>query len=1049
MIRFFAKHTTAANLLMIFFLVIGAISLPTLRRETFPDFSADMVQINVAYPGATAEDIEDAICRRIEDAVDGVSYVKEITSESKEGLGSVRVEMQSGGNIATFLTDIKTEVDAIADFPDQAEDPVVKELNRTDAVVSIAVSGPMAETDLKNYCEDLKDRLKQDAGVSLVTVSGFSERQIRIEIPAAILVQYGISLENIASVIARQSVDLPAGSIETRDQDILIRFSDERKTPMAFESLVVHASDSGAEIRLGEIARIRDQFELTEDKFLFNGQRAGLLEISKTKVEDTLTVYDAVQAFVDHEQSIAPAGVKLTLTKDMSSIVRDRLQLLVKNGLQGLFLVFMTMWLFFNLRLSFWVTMGLPVSFFGAFFLMPQIGYSLNMITMVGMLIALGLLMDDAIVLSENVASHLAKGKSALDAVIDGVGEVKNGVIASFTTTICVFGPLAFLEGNMGKVLKVMPVVLIIVLVVSLIEAFWILPNHLAHSLAHHNANKKGRFRRRFDGILEGLRENVLGRAVDAAIRWRYLTVGTAIGVFILSWGMLTAGILKYKAFPDIDGDVIMGRILLPQGTPLERTEALVTRLTDAIDAVDNEFAPRQPDGRRLVENVSIQFNINTEASESGAHVATVTADLLSAEIRNARIDDVINRWRELVGDVTDVISLKFGEASLGPAGRPIDIRLQGQDLEQLKEASLALQAWLGQFEGVFDLSDDLRPGKPEISARMREGAKGLDLDAENVASQLRSAFYGHTVSEIQVGRESYEIDVRMRDEDRNSLADLAYFHVTLPDGKQAPLGSVAVLTESRGYARIASVDGMRTVTVQGDVDERITNTNQIINILEGTFIPEFQVKYPQIRISLEGESKESAETGSSMVRSFIIGLVGIFILLSFQFRSYIEPVVVMVAIPLAFIGVIWGHIFMGMNLSMPGLAGAASLAGIVVNDSILLVEFIKIHVRNNLGITEAARRASRERFRAVLLTSLTTIAGLLPLLSERSTQAQVLIPLAVSIVFGLLASTVLVLIVIPSLYSILGDFDLTSVGTDKTQRKTAYMVKPAIVAKS
>ncbi len=1028
MIRFFAKHPTAANLLMIFFLVIGAVSLPTLRRETFPDFSKDKVQVSVVYPGATAEDVEDAVCRRIEDAIDGISYVKEVTAESRESMGSVTVEMQSGGDMAAFLTDIKTEVDAIGDFPDQAEDPVVKELNSTDHVVSIAVSGPMADTDLKNYCEDLKDRLKQDAGVSLVTVSGFSERQIRIQIPADTLIQYGISLDDIAGVIARQSVDLPAGSIETSDRDILIRFTDERKTPRAFEDLVVHAGDSGAEIHLGEIASIRDRFELDEDKFLFDGRRAGLLEISKTKVEDTLTVYDAVQAFVDHEQEIVPSDVKLTLTQDMSSIVRDRLQLLVKNGLQGLLLVFLTMWLFFNIRLSFWVTMGLPVSFFGAFFLMPQIDYSLNMITMVGLLIALGLLMDDAIVLSENVASHLARGKSALSAVIDGVGEVKNGVIASFTTTICVFGPLAFLQGNMGKVLKVMPVVLIMVMAVSLIEAFWILPNHLAHSLARHNPNKKGRFRRLFDGFIETLREKVLGRVVDTAVRWRYLVVGTTAAVFILSVGMMAAGHLKFKAFPDVDGDVIMGRILLPQGTPLEQTEALVTRLTDAIETVDEEFTPLQPDGRHLVENVSIQFNVNTEASESGAHVATVTVDLLSAEIRNALVDDVINRWRELAGSVPDVISLKFGEMSIGPAGRPIDIRLRGHDLEQLKAASLELQAWLGQFEGVFDLSDDLRPGKPEISIRLREGVKGLDLDAQGVASQLRSAFYGRTASEIQVGGESYEIDVRLDDADRNSLADLALFHVTLPDGKQAPLGSVAEITESRGYARIASVDGMRTVTIQGDVDARITNTSQIMTRLKHTLMPEFKHRYPDIRTSLEGESRESAETGSSLGRGFLIGLVGIFILLSFQFRSYIEPVVVMVAIPFAFIGVIWGHIIMGMDLSMPGMMGAVSLAGIVVNDSILLVEFIKIHVRNGIAVAEAARRASRERFRAVLLTSLTTIAGLLPLLSERSTQAQILIPLAVSIVFGLMASTVLVLIVIPSLYSILGDLGLTSV---------------------
>ncbi len=1027
MIRFFAQHPTAANLLMIFFLVIGAVSLPSLRRETFPDFSEDLVQISVVYPGATAEDVEDAICRRIEDAVDGINYVKEVISEAKESVGNVTVEMQSGGDLRTFPADTKTEVDTITDFPDQAEDPVVKELNRNDAVISIAVSGPMSITELKNYCEDLKERLKQDAGISLVEVSGFSDRQIRIQIPPDVLVQYGLSLDDIAGVIARQSVDLPAGSIETQDQDILLRFTDERKTPQAFEDLVVAASDSGAEIHLGEIATVRDQFELAEDKYIFNGHRSGLLKISKTKLGDSLTVFAKVETFVDQEQQRGPADVTLTLTNDSASVVEDRLQLLVKNGLQGMVLVFLTMWLFFNLRLSFWVTMGLPISFFGAFFLMQQGGHSLNMLTMVGLLIALGLLMDDAIVIAENVATHLAKGKSALDAVIDGVSEVKNGVIASFTTTICVFGPLAFLEGSMGKVLKVMPVVLIMVLAVSLVEAFCILPRHLAHSLAGQDLKKTGRFRQRFDRFIDWIRDSILGPLVDGAIRWRYLAVGTTLAVFVFSVGLMAAGFLKFKGFPDTDGDVVQARLLLPQGTPLARTEALVTRLIDAIEEVNAEFTPLQPEGQKLVQNVSIQFNVNSEASESGAHVATVSVDLLSAEIRNAPVDDVINRWREIVGSVTDVVSLKFGETGYGPAGRPIDIRLRGRDLKELKRASQELQTWLGQYQGVFDLSDDLRPGKPELSIRMREGAKGLGLDAVTVATQLRGAYFGATASEIQVGRESYEIDVRVRDEDKNSLADLAYFHVTLPGGKQVPLGSVAVLTQSRGYARIAAVDGLRTVTIQGDVDSRITNTGQIMAKLNQTFLPAFGETYPGVRTSLEGEAKESAETGDSLARGFLMGLVGIFILLSFQFRSYIEPVVVMLAIPFAFIGVIWGHVFMGLDLSMPGMMGAVSLAGIVVNDSILLVEFIKIRRRQGLSIAEAARHASRERFRAVLLTSLTTIAGLLPLLGEKSTQAQTLIPLATSIVFGLMASTVLVLIIVPSLYTILGDFGLTT----------------------
>ena len=1027
MIPFFAKHATAANLLMLLILVLGFVSIPSLRRETFPDFSEDQVEISVFYPGATAEDVEDAICRRIEDAVDGINYVEEITFQAKEGIGSVIVEMQEGGDIKTFLDDIKTEVDAIDDFPDRAEEPVVKELNRTDQVISIAVSGPMPVTDLKNYCEDLKDRLKLDAGISLVGVSGFSERQIRIQIAGSMLIQYGLSMDNIASVIARQSVDLPSGSIETCDRDILIRFTDERKTPEEFEDLVVVASNSGAEVRLGDIAKIQDVFEKDEDKYIFNGRRAGLLKITKTKAEDTLDVYAAVKTFVKIEQQTVPEGVKLTLTQDMASVVRDRLQLLVKNGLQGLLLVFLTMWLFFHIRLSFWVVIGLPVSFMGAFFVMPQIGYSINMLTMVGLLLGLGLLMDDAIVIAENVATHLSRGKTALNAVIDGVSEVKNGVIASFTTTICVFGPISFLQGNMGKVLKVMPVVLILVLTVSLIEAFWILPHHLSHSLHHFNPMQKSLFRRRFDSFIQQVRENFLGRFVDIAISWRYLFTGITVAAFILSVGMLATGVLKFKPFPEVDGDVVQARILLTQGTPLERTEALVNRLIEALNKVDEKFTPEQPLEQCLIQNVSVQYNVNSDAYEAGAHVATISADLLAAEIRTTRLDDVLNHWRETTGHLEDVISLKFGEASFGPAGRPIDIRLQGKNLDSLKSASLELQAWLRQFKGVFDVSDDLRPGKTEIRMRMREGAKSLGLDAEAVASQLRSAYYGKTASEIQVGRESYEIDVRLRDEDQDSLADLTHFHITLPNGKQAPLGSVAELTSSRGYARIAAVNGLRTVTVQGDIDGRVANSSQIMAELKREFLPMLNRNYPDLRTSIEGESKESAKTGASLKRGFTVGLVGIFVLLSFQFRSFIEPLIVLAAIPFAFIGVIWGHILMNLELSMPSMMGAVSLAGIVVNDSILLVEFVKIRRRAGQSISHAARHASRERFRAVLLTSLTTIAGLLPLLAEKSFQAQILIPLATSIVFGLIASTFLVLIIVPSLYTILGDFGLTS----------------------
>lgn len=1023
---------------MLGLVVIGLTSLPTLKRETFPDFAPQEVQVTVPYPGASALDVEEAVCRRLEDAVDGISHVYEVRCESREGAGVAVVRMGEGGDFSRFLDDVKTEVQAIDNFPDETKLPVIRQLGITDQVVSIAITGPMSVGDLKAYAEEVKSRLKRLDEVSQVTIQGFSERQLRVQVPAHALRRYGLSPNAIADAIARQSVDLPAGSIRTRERDLLVRFTDQRRTPEELGSLIVVGGGSGAEVRLGDIATITDQFELDEEKILFDGRRAALLQVTKTKAEDTLRVVDAVETFLVRERGTAPPEVRFTLTQNVSSIVRDRLEMLTRNGLQGLVLVFLVMALFFHLRFAFWVAMGLPVSFLGALFFMSLIGYSVNMITMVALLIALGLLMDDAIVIAENVATQLRKGKAALEAAVDGVTQVAPGVFASFLTTAAVFGPLAFLEGDIGKVLRVMPVVLVLVLAVSFVEAFLILPHHLAHAMRHAGKQHASRFRERFEAGVDRVREEVLGAVVDRVIEWRYAFVGVVLAVFLASLGMLAGGHLKFQAFPDIEGDVLEARILLPQGTPLWRTEQLVSTVVDALGRVDEEFSVLQRGTQRLVRSVNVRFNENLDAHEQGAHVATVTADLLPAEQRTGSLGDVTNRWREETGRVPDAISLNFKEPHIGPAGLAVEIRLSGEDLADLKGASRALREWLGRYQGVFDLGDDLRPGKPELRLQLREGALAIGLDASTIAQQLRAAFYGTTAKEIQVGPESYEIDVRLKEFDQGSLVDLEDFRVTAADGSQVPLGAVTSFAYERGFARIQRIDGRRTVTVRGDVDPRLANAAQVVADTRARFLPELAAQFPSVEVSLEGQSRESARTGASLARGFLVGLVGVFILLSFLFRSYVEPLVVMVAIPLALVGVVWGHVLMGLEMSMPSMMGFVSLSGIVVNDSILLVTFLKLRAREGHRVPEAAKLASRERFRAVLLTSLTTIAGLLPLLTERSLQAQVLIPLATSIVFGLLASTVLVLLVVPALMSILDDFGWTSVSRAGPERREA-----------
>ena len=1023
MVRYFAAHPTAANLLMIALLLIGALSAPTVKRETFPEIPARDVEIQVLYPGAISEEVEEAICQRIEDAVESIKNIEETRCDARENRGTATVKMVEGKSFDDFLNDIKTEVESIDNFPDQAEDPVIRKLGQIDFVASVAVTGPMATPDLKAYAEILKDKMLADENISQIKIKGFSDHQIRIEVPAQIMRQYGISVSDIANTIAQQSVNLPAGTIETSANDVLVRFSDERHNPLEFQDLIVVGAASGAEVRLGTIAKITDLFEKTEDRILFNGRRAAILDVSKTKTEDTLKVIDAVKAFIQKEKQRAPPGVSFDVTRDISSIVRDRLTLLVKNGAQGLVLVFLTLWLFFNIRFSFWVAMGFPVSFMGTIAVMSLASLSFDLITMVGLLIAIGLLVDDAIVIAENIAAHMVKGLAPLQAAIEGTKQVAPGVISSFLTTICIFGSLAFIKGNLGSILKMMPIILIVTLSVSLIEAFLILPHHIKASLEKNQDKKPNALRLKLEDGINWARDHILSNVVNWAINWRYFTAGLAVMIFIASLSMMAGGKLKFRPFPDIEGDVVEARLLLPQGTPLVHTTEVVAQLTAAIGKISAEVAPNQPDGQALVKNINITFNSNIDAYESGPHIATVTVDLLGTEERTLNVDQVLNRWRHETGKLTDVIALKYTEPMLGPVGRAIDIRLKGEDLNQLKAAAIEMKNWLGAYRGVIDLSDDLRPGKPEIQLRLRAGATALGLNAQMIASQLRSALFGKTASEIQVGKESYEIDVRLAKDDKNSLSDLEYFSVTAPDGGQIPLDSVAILESGRGYARIHRINRKRTVSLQGNVDTNLGNIGEILTDMTNSYLPKFAKKYPSIKVSYHGEVNEGAKTRGSIFSGFGLGLIGVYLLLSFLFRSYIEPFIVMVAIPMGLIGVIWGHYLIGLDMTMPSIVGFASLAGIVVNNAILMMEFIRIQRRAGDTAAEAARHASRMRFRAILLTSTTTIMGLLPLLTETSLQAQVLIPLVTSLAFGLFAATLMVLLLMPALYTIFDDF--------------------------
>jgi len=1024
MIRFFAGHKTAANILMLALIAIGFASIPALKMETFPDINKFEVQVTVAYPGAAPTDVEEGICIPLERATDGISFLDEKRCEAKDNFGMMTLKMLEEGNMLQFVEDVKTAVDGIDNFPTDSEEPIVKELGRIDPVVNIAISGDLPRPALKELAEDMRRRAQRVRGIPLVEVNGFSDRQLHVQLPMHILEQYRLSVLDVADRIKRQGVDLPAGIIEAEAQEVQLRFTDLRRTVDELGELVIVSSADGGEVLLRDIAVITDTFENEEDKVTFNGKPAAILAISKNKSDDSLVVLAEVKAFIERERQRLPAAISLELTGDRASVVQQRLDLLTKNGMQGIVLVAIALFLFFSFRYTFWVAMGLPVSFLASFAMMSMFDMSINMISMVALLVAIGILMDDAIVIAENIAAERQKGKAPLDAVVDGTKKVARGVLSSFATTVLIFSSLLMMKGDLGQVMKVLPIVLISVLTISLFEAFLILPRHLLHALERGEDKEKFEFQKNFDVFFERIRQKMYGVAKRVVAR-RYAFVGGIVALFIVSVSMLAGGVLKFQAFPDLDGDIVQARILMAPGTTLEQLESVVNHTLTALDA-SNELLSEEEDGE-LVKNVRVTFSQHVDAFETGPHLATIAVDLLSAEKRKGTIAELTNDWRTRVGKIPAVLSIQYRQPQIGPAGRAIHIRLQGDNMDELALASGEMKAWLHGYDGVVDILDDLRSGRPILQLRLKEGAYGLGIDAQTIAGQVRAGYQGTIAKEIQRGDETYEIRVSLDEKSRSSLGDFDRLSILHPKtGVAIPLASIADVEEERSFSRIHRVNNVRTVSVFADVDTERLNAGDALKDVEARLLPGLEDRYPGVSVSLEGEAKNSQVTMGSLRRGFMLGLFGVFLLLSLQFKSYLEPLVVMVAIPLAFIGVIWGHLIMGINLTMPSMVGAVSLAGIVVNDSILLVEFTKARVREGFVLHDAAAMASRDRFRAIFLTSFTTVAGMLPLLLETSMQAQILIPIVVSIAFGISMSTVLVLLFLPALYSIFEDLGFT-----------------------
>ncbi|MBN4049826.1 efflux RND transporter permease subunit [bacterium AH-315-M10] len=1019
MIRAFAHHPTAANLLMLAIVLLGLLGAMQMNRQVFPEFDPGFVAVRVVYRGASAEDVEERVCQLIEQAVEGIEGVERTRSTSREGVCEMRVTVADGHAPGEVMRDIQNAVDQIDNFPENAEDPLIWEVKKQAPVLTVSMIAEMPDKDLLALAEQLKDELMALDGVSQVNLQGFSQHQIKVEVDREQLEAHKLTIHDVARQIQNQSLDLPAGSVETDERELNIRILDQRRFASAFRKVTIISSSGGARVPLGAIAKVRDSFEAPWQRARFNRKPCVNLEVTKTQSEDTISIAETIQEFLARRQQTLPPGVELVAWGDWSKPVKERLMMLIENGAIGFVLVFLVLWTFLNFRLAFWVALGIPVSFMGTLFILDSLGMTLDMVSMFSLIIALGIVVDDAIVLGENVYAHHGRGKPALLAAVDGTRQVSVGVMASMLTTIAVFFPLMTMKGEIGKVLRVMPFGVIAALSVSLLEGFLVLPHHLAHSLPD-EPSPPNRLRAAIDRGLAWFIEVVYGRTLAWCVTHRAITISCVVSLLLISVGQLAGGRLNFTPFPKVDGDVVVCRILLPHGTPPGRTAKVVARVEAALDTVNAHFKSQQPGGQDLLLYSSTVFGFNREADEAGSHVATIAVELLGADVRKTTCDQMMNRWREAVGEVADVVSVTYAQLQVTPGGKAIEIQLVGKQLSDLKLSSVALQNKLREYPGIRNLTDDLRPGNQELRVQLKPSAISLGISSASLAQQLRAAFWGDPAQEFQRGGDSVEVRVRLDPRHRRSIADLEAFKVLTPTGQQVPLLEVADLALRRGYGKIVRVDGRRTVSISADVDPEQGNADKILASLERNYFSGFLGEHPGISLSLEGQRKDTGKTRDSVLRGFAIGLAVVYLLLALIFKSYVEPLIVMAAIPFGLIGAIWGHKLMGLDWTMPSMVGFVSLAGIVVNDSIVLLEFIKRELAAGAGLHDSILQGCKDRFRAVFLTSATTVAGLTPILLEKSMQAQFLIPMACSIAFGMLFATVLVLLLVPTLYCLI-----------------------------
>ncbi|MDO6527556.1 efflux RND transporter permease subunit [Motilimonas sp. 1_MG-2023] len=1026
LIRWFTHNHVAANLLMALILLLGLHALTQrIPLEVFPEFELDLVSVNVALPGATPAEAEESLAIPIEEAILDIEGIKQITSMSAEGASRVSIEVASGYDTYRIKDEIKNRIDALNTLPNSAERPVISQTLHQREVISVTLSAQLSERELKILGERVRDDIQSIEGISHVTLESVRPYEISIEVSEQTLRQYNLTMAQVSSAVQQSSLDLSGGSIKTLGGEILLRTKGQAYQGREFGNIVVRTGVDGSRLLLSDIAVIKDGFDETPIQARFNGEPAVIVEVYRVGQQSAIDVANKVKDYIEQVRPTLPVGVSIDYWRDSSKVVKARLKTLTDSALQGCILVIILLALFLRPSIAFWVTMGIPVSFMGGLLVMPMLGITLNVISLFAFIMVLGILVDDAIVTGENVYAHQQRGATPLQAAIVGTQEVSVPVTFGILTTIAAFAPLAMIEGVRGQIFAQIPLVVVPVLLFSLVESKLILPAHLKHVRLYQA--KPNRFSVWQGNFADGFERFILRfyRPVLAAVvHRRYLSIATALGVALVVFTMVASGWTRFVFFPRVPSETVRATLVMPAGTAFATTDFYIQKMLDGVAQLQDKY--RDPvTGDSVILDVFATSGSDGGGGSGDTAKGRVMFELEPPETRTMDIstNELVKEWRALIGPVPGVESLSF-RAEIGRGGAPLDVQLSARDFSTLKPASDDLKRKLAEYPGVFDIEDSLAKGKTELQLSIKPQAQALGLTLRDLATQVRQGFFGDQVQRIQRGRDDVKVYVRYPKAERESLFHLQNMLIRTQSGTAVPFTEVATVTVLQSPASITRKDRKRVINITADVNKETADIEAIKRDISA-FLVLLKQQYPDLSYSLEGEAKEQSESFTSLAIGLVFVLFAIYALLAIPFKSYTQPFVVMSVIPFGAIGAIMGHWIMGMPLTIMSMMGMLALTGVVVNDSLVLVDYINRQRSKGMAVKTAVRRAGVARFRAVILTSITTFAGLMPLIFDQSTQAQFLIPMAVSLGFGIIFATVITLLLVPVNYLLLEDLKI------------------------